>query len=145
MSGLSEQAVERFHEGYNCAQAVLSVFSEKYGMKKEDAYRIATGFGGGMRCGEACGAVTGGILVIGLKYGNSTLEEGNTKMLCYEKTTEFTNVFRERKGSVVCRDLLGCDIRKPDERKYATENGLFKSICPDLIKEAVEILEELEY
>lgn len=145
MSDLSEQAVKRFNEGYNCAQAVLGAFSEKYGMKQEDAYKIATGFGGGIRNGEACGAVTGGVLAISLKYGNSTLEEGNTKMLCYQKTLEFTGAFRERKGSIVCRDLLGCDIGQPDGAKYATEAGLFKCVCPDAVKEAVEILEELGY
>ena len=145
MSKLSEQAVEIFFEGFNCAQAVLGSFSERYGMKKEDAYRIATGFGGGIRCGEVCGAVAGAVLVIGLKYGNDTQEEGNTKSLCYQKTVEFNNLFRERKGSIVCRELLHCNIAVPEEYKAATEAGLFKTVCPEMIKEAVEILEELGY
>lgn len=145
MSILSEQAAEKFGQGYNCAQAVLSSFSEKYGMKQEDAYRIATGFGGGIRCGEVCGAVAGGVLVVGLKYGNDTQEEGNTKWLCYEKTVEFTNIFQKRKGSIVCRELLDCNIGEPEKMKFANETGLFKRVCPGMIKEAVEILEELGY
>lgn len=145
MSVLSEQAVGKFNEGYNCAQAVLSSFSEKYGMKQDDAYKISTGFGGGIRCGEACGAVTGGVLVIGLKYGNSTQEEGNTKMLCYQKTTEFTGIFTKRNGSIVCRELLDCNIGDPEKMKLAADLGLFKKVCPKMIKDAVEILEELGY
>ena len=145
MSKLSDQAAEEFLKGYNCAQAVLGSFAEKYGMRKEQAYEVATGFGGGIRCGEVCGAVTGGVLVIGLKYGNSTQAEGNTKMLCYRKTTEFINLFRERKGSIVCRELLCCDIGLPGKMEYAAEAGLFQKICPEMIREAVEILEELGY
>lgn len=145
MSIRSEQAVEKFFEGYNCAQVVLGAFSEQYGMKREDAYRMATGFGGGIRSGDTCGAVIGAVLVIGLKYGNYTQEEGNTKSLCYQKTAEFTSLFRQRKGSIVCRELLNCNIADPEKMKFAAETGLFKEICPKMIKEAVEILEELGY
>lgn len=145
MSKLSEQSVKKFYEGYNCAQIVLSSFCEKYGMSQADAYKIATGFGGGARCGELCGAVAGGILVIGLKYGNCTQDDGNTKMLCYQKTSEFTELFKQRKGSIVCRDLLHCDIGNPDGMKYATEKGIFKQVCPEMIEEAIVLLEELGY
>lgn len=145
MSKLSEQEVKKFNEGYNCAQIVLGSFSQKYGMKQEDAYRIATGFGGGLRCGETCGAVVGAVLVIGLKYGNENQEEGNTKTLCYQKTVEFTEAFRKKQGSIVCKELLNCDISNPDNMKFAAETGLFKEICPLMIKEAIEILEDLGY
>lgn len=145
MSVLSETEVKKFEEGFNCAQIVLGSFSEKYGMKQEDAYRIATGFGGGIRCGETCGAVAGAVLVIGLKYGNNTQEVGNTKSLCYQKTVEFTELFRQRKGSIVCRELLDCNIAEPEKMKFANESGLFKRVCPNMIKEAIEILEELGY
>lgn len=145
MSKRSEQAAEKFFEGFNCAQIVLGSFSEKYGMKQEEAYRIATGFGGGIRCGEVCGAVAGAVLVIGLKYGSDTQKEGNTKPLCYQKTVEFTDLFRQRKGSIICKELLDCNIAEPEKMKFANESGLFKRICPEMIKEAVEILEELGY
>ncbi len=145
MSKLSESEVKKFDEGYNCAQIVLGAFSEKYGMKQEDAYRVGTGLGGGIRCGEACGAVVGAVLVIGLKYGNKNMEAGNTKLLCHQKTVEFTEQFRKKKGSIVCRELLDCDIADPNKMKLAAETGLFKKVCPVMIKEAIEILEELGY
>lgn len=145
MSKLSNRAEELFYEGFNCSQAVLGSFCEKYGMKQEDAFAIATGLGGGIRCGEVCGAVSGAVLVIGLKYGNKNQNEGNSKALCYAKTTEFINRFKERKGSIVCRELLGYDLSKEGEMKEAAEKEVFKEVCPKMIKEAVEVLEELNY
>lgn len=145
MSELSKTATGKFSNGFNCAQAVLSSFCKKYGISKEDAYRISTGLGGGLRCGEVCGAVTGAILVIGLKYGNTDLKDGNTKELCYQKTVEFTQLYKERKNTIVCRDLLGIDISTPENRQHAKQTGLFSTICPELIKLAVELLEELGY
>ena len=64
-----ENAKEMFAEGYNCSQSVLSAFSKKYGMSKDQSLSIACGLGGGMRIGEICGAVSGAVLVIGLRYG----------------------------------------------------------------------------
>ena len=138
MSKLSDNAVEHFSKGYNCSQIVLGSFYEKYGMKQEQAFAMATGLGGGARFGEICGAVSGGILVVGLKYGKD-------KPLCYQRTTEFINEFRSRRGNIVCRELLGCDIGKPEVMKRAAESGLFKKMCPIMIREAVEILEEMGY
>ena len=64
-----EQAVSKFAEGYNCAQSVLFSFCDDLGMDKDKALKIACGFGAGMgRKEEVCGAVTGGIMVIGAKY-----------------------------------------------------------------------------
>lgn len=145
MSKLSDRAIELFYEGFNCSQAVLGSFCEKYGMKQEDAFAIATGLGGGIRCGEVCGAVSGAVLVIGLKYGNKNQDKGNSKALCYEKTKEFINMYKERKGSIVCRQLLGYDLNQEEEMKEAAEKGIFKEICPKMIKEAIEILEKLNY
>ncbi len=143
MSKKSEQAVEKFKNGMNCSQAVLSCCSESLGLDSETASRVATGFGGGMRMAETCGAVTGAFMVLGLKHGNSTLEDKESKAKTYEKIVEFTSRFKARNGSVKCRELLGCDISTADGEKKARENGLFVSICPNLVRDAAEILEEM--
>ena len=54
-----EMAVGYFKNGYNCAQSTFSAFSEEFGLDKTTALRIANGLGGGVRCGEVCGAVSG--------------------------------------------------------------------------------------
>ena len=75
MSVKSEEAVEQFKKGFNCSQAVLGSFSEQFGLDCDKACKAATGFGGGMRMGGTCGAVTGTFMVLGLKYGISTAKD----------------------------------------------------------------------
>jgi len=143
MSSKIEQAVERFNKGFNCSQAVLGSYSEQFGLDCDKAFKVATGFGGGMRMGETCGAVTGAFMVIGLKYGNTTAEDRQAKAKTYEMIIEFTNRFNARNGSVMCRELLGCDISTHEGRKKAEDKDLFSSVCPRMVQDAAEILEEM--
>jgi C_GCAxxG_C_C family probable redox protein len=138
-----EQAVERFKNGFNCSQAVLGSYCEQFGLDCQQAFKVATGFGGGMRMAETCGAVTGAFMVLGLKYGNTTAEDKAAKAKTYEKVVEYTSRFKARNGSVVCKELLGCDISTPEGMKKAQEDALFDSICPKMVQEASEILEEM--
>ena len=100
MSKKSEQAVKNFKKGLNCSQAVLSSYCEEFGLGCEQASKIATGFGGGMRMAETCGAVTGAFMVLGLKFGNNTAEDKESKAKTYEKIVEYTRRFKARNGSV---------------------------------------------
>jgi C_GCAxxG_C_C family probable redox protein len=143
MSTKVEQAVERFKSGFNCSQAVLSSYSEQYGLDCEKAFKVATGFGGGMRMSDVCGAVTGAFMVLGLKYGNTTAEDKEAKEKTYERVIEFTNRFKARNGSVMCRDLLDCDINTPEGNKKALDKGLFANVCPKLVQDSADILEEI--
>ena len=138
-----EQAVESFRAGFNCSQAVVGSYSEKFGLDCETAFKVATGFGGGMRMSETCGAVTGAFMVLGLEYGNTTAQDKAAKAKTYEKVVEYTNRFKARNGSVICKELLGCDISTPDGMQKAQENGLFDSVCPKMVNDAAEILEEM--
>jgi C_GCAxxG_C_C family probable redox protein len=117
MSIQVETAVEKFNMGLNCSQAVLSSYCEQLGLDCQTGIKIATGFGGGMRMGETCGAVTGAFMVLSLKYGNTAIEDTQAKEKTYEKIIEFTKRFRSRVGSATCRELLGCDISTPEGRK----------------------------
>lgn len=81
-----------------------------------------------MRGGEVCGAVSGAILVIGLKYGQADIENKAAKATCYAKTIEFTKLFKERNGSIICKDLLGCDLGKEGEWERAAKEGIFKKV-----------------
>jgi C_GCAxxG_C_C family probable redox protein len=138
-----EQSVESFRNGFNCSQAVVGSYCEQLGLDRQRAFKVATAFGGGMRMGETCGAVTGAFMVLGLKYGNTTAEDKTAKAKTYEMVVEYTNKFKARNGSVVCKELLGCDISSPDGMKKAPENGLFVSVCPKMVQQAAEILEEM--
>ena len=145
MRSNAKEALSDFNKGLNCAQTVLSAFCEGYGLSRETAYRIAGGLGGGMRSGEICGAVSGAVLVIGLKHGQETKDGGEAKKNCNEKTEEFLKKYREANGSIICRDLLGCDVSTDEGRKTAVAKDLYNTVCVEKIKSAITLLEELGY
>jgi len=140
-----EKAVELFGNGYNCAQAVLGAFCEEEGLDSKTAFKIANGFGGGVRCGEVCGAVTGALMAIGLKCGFYVLHDMEQKGYCNKKSFEFMEKFKEANGSVLCRDLLGVDIRCPDDFSIPAAQEAHKALCPKLVASAVRVLEGMEF
>jgi len=136
-----ELAKKIFQDGFNCTQAVLSVFCDELKLEKDLALRIGTGFGGGARNGELCGAVSGALMMIGLKNGHSVQGDNETKQKAYNQSKLFTDEFKRCNGDIVCKNLLGYDLSIPEEYKYLDEKGLFKTECPIYICSAVEILE----
>jgi C_GCAxxG_C_C family probable redox protein len=139
-----EAAVASFQSGFSCSQAVLAAYADLFGMDRETAVRIAAGFGGGMgRMANTCGAVTGALMVLGLKYGATDATDRQAKEAVYERVREFSRRFAARHGSTVCRDLLGCDISTPAGVERARQGSLFTSACPKFVQSAAEILEEL--
>lgn len=131
-----DEAVLLFGKGHLCSQAVFEVFSEEFGLSKENAFKIGACFGSGMRQGEVCGACTGALMAIGLKYGEN-------KKDCDELSDKFFDEFSAENGSYICNDLLGCDIRTPEGVHYAVENNLFKEFCPKMVASAVKITEKI--
>ena len=114
------------------------------GLDRELALKVAGTFGGGMaRMGETCGAVTGAFMTIGLKYGKATAKDDAARDKTYDLVKEFVTKFQSRQGSIVCRELLGYDLSNPEGRKAAYEKGIFDTLCPQLVRDAAEILEEI--
>lgn len=138
-----DEAVMRFRTGCNCSQAILSTYGKAFGLDEALAYRVACGFGGGMRRADACGAVTGALMVLGLRHGPTSCPGQPQKNETYAQVQAFQARFAERQGTVICRDLLGCDISTPDGQQKAQTEQLFKTICPDVVKVAAEVLEEM--
>lgn len=138
-----ENALLLFNQGFNCSQAVFSVFCEELGLEPRVALRIACGFGGGICQGETCGAVTGAVMVLGLKYGQSKVVDKESKEKTYEIIKEFSEKFKDVNQSISCKELLNFDLSKENGRALAREKGLFTSVCPKMIRDAVIILEEI--
>lgn len=148
MIGMSDDIVDdaaaTFKAGYSCSQAVLSAFAEKYGLDKETALRVSGAFGGGVSGrGDACGAVTGALMVIGLKYGKVKADDEATKQKTYALANEFMAQFKARNGSIVCRDLLGYDMGTPEGKKLIAEKKLTSTLCPKYVRDAIEILQDI--
>ena len=140
----SEQAVSRFLDGLLCSQAVLATYGPAHGLNKDLALKLGAGFGGGMaRLGQTCGAVTGAVMVIGLNKGAISSEDKASKEETYACVKKFFARFSNQNGSTLCRELLNCDLGKPEEYQLAKEQKLFQTLCPKYVKSAVEILEEI--
>jgi C_GCAxxG_C_C family probable redox protein len=137
------RAVALFQQGFNCAQAILAVYAEQFGPEREIALKLACGFGGGMRMAQTCGAVTAAFMVIGLKYGHDKVQDKEAKARTYSLVEEFAEKFESRNRSVLCKELLGCDISTPDGIKTAQREDLFSTLCPKIVRDAAEILEEI--
>ncbi len=142
----SKQAVSKFLEGYNCAQAVFYSFCDELGFEKNSALKMACGFGAGMgRKQEVCGAVTGGIIVIGAKYGKVEKDDRQAKEMTYTKTRDLMDQFTGKHGTFICRKLLrGCDLSTEEGQKYFRENDLLNRICVPCIQTVVGILEDIK-
>lgn len=139
MTTPAETAVTIFGQSFNCSQSVFSAFAAQYGLDKKTALKLASPFGGGVaRRGEICGAVSGALLVLGLARG---ADEPAGKDEIYRLSQEFLRLFEEKHDSVICRDLLSCDIGTPDGWQMAKEAGKFTTICPVLVRDAAEIVQ----
>lgn len=90
-----------------------------------------------MRKAEVCGACTGALMVLGLKYGDNKTKSN-------EVCNKFLDEFKKENGSIICRDLLNCDISTEEGVNYAKENDLFGE-CPKMVESASRIVEKIIY
>lgn len=138
-----EEAVRVFNSGMNCSQAVFSALAEDSGLDRSQALRIASCFGGGMRCGEVCGAVTGALMALGLYGGYDSQEDPDAKAKSNALALEFERRFIGKNGSILCRELLGYNLSVPEEMEILKSMGLFSSVCPKMVADAVTLAETL--
>jgi C_GCAxxG_C_C family probable redox protein len=140
----AEEAKKQFEKGFLCAPAVLSTYSEQLGLEKTSALKIACGFGGGIgRMGRTCGAVTGAVMVIGLKYGQVNLADVESREKTYTLVKEFVDRFTALHGSIECRELIGYDLSKSSDLESARENGVFQNKCPGFVCDSARILDDI--
>ena len=139
----TEIASELFSKRYYCSQAVLAAFAEELGMTKEQALKVGACFGGGMCKAEVCGACTGALMALGLKYGMCEDGDLKSKERANSYAVRFLDEFAKQNGSYICRELLDCDISTDEGKAYARAKGLFATECPKMIESAVLIVEKL--
>jgi len=145
MNDRTETAVSKFSEGYNCAQSVFYAYCDVLHFDQNTALKMACGLGAGMgRKEEVCGAVTGGILVIGAEYGRGEGDDRSATELTYKKTRELMDRFEKKHGTFICRKLLhGCELTTEEGQKHFKESNLSNTICQPCIRSVMEILDSL--
>jgi C_GCAxxG_C_C family probable redox protein len=138
---VARRAAGLFNSGYNCAQATSLAVNEAFGLGIEDIPRILQPFGGGVaRADGMCGAVTGGVIAIGMLFGREGEGSEEARDRCYELTQRYIGEFLRRRGCVRCTDLLGYDLSDPEGRAAATEDGAPARVCPGLVEDSIGAL-----
>ncbi|MCI9167563.1 MAG: C_GCAxxG_C_C family protein [Dorea sp.] len=140
----TKQIAEEFIKGYDCSQVVLRHFANKLGITADEANRVAACFGGGMMLGSVCGAYTGALMAIGLKYGHSD-PDGllQQKDIMMAKTAQFKEKFVEKFGTVECKELIGYDVSTPEGLKDALDSGKLLEYCPGLVDQVIGMAQEV--
>ncbi|GAE02483.1 hypothetical protein CBO05C_2173 [Clostridium botulinum B str. Osaka05] len=135
-----QQVLKCFSEGFDCSQVVLNSVAGELGIDEITAKKVSACFGGGMFCGSTCGAVTGALMAIGLKYGHSMPDTPHIKEQNIAKLIEFREKFLKKYDSVICKDLLGYDLTNSEDMKKIQGRQLITTFCPKLVADVISIL-----
>lgn len=141
-----KEGLSKFCNGYNCAQSVLSVFAEDLGMSKDACLKLANPFGSGIAyLQETCGAVSGALMAIGLKYGRGTDGRIEDKERAYDMSRHFIEEFKKTTcGTICCRELMeGLDMGTPEGMSKIKELDLFRLRCSKHVQNSIEIVNKI--
>jgi len=140
----AEQAVKHFADGYLCSQSVFMAYAEQLDVDRQIAARVASPFGAGIAyMGTTCGAVTGALMVLGVRYGHDDPEDEEAKERVLEKAQAFLSEFESLHGSLRCRELLGRDVSTDEGLDMARQENLFETRCPRFVEDAARLLGEI--
>ena len=141
----ASEARRLFLEGYNCAQAVFCAFIDLTELDLETAARVSSSFGAGVgRLREVCGTVSGALLALGMIRGYSDPADPRAKAAHYRLVQEYAGHFRDKNGSIVCRDLLrDVPVTSGSVPEPRTPEFYARRPCLRLVGEAAAILDEM--
>ncbi len=138
----SDEAGKEFSAGFNCAQAVFIPFAREAGLAREDGARIASSFGAGMgRMQETCGAVTGGLMALGLGFGFARGDDQAQKDVALRRTKEFLAAFKKEFGTVACKELLKTDLNTEEGQKAHKDLNERELVCMRCVRHAASVVE----
>lgn len=143
MNPHSQKAKELFKKGYNCAQSVFCAFADDLGINFETALKLSSSFGGGMgRMREVCGAVSAMFMIAGLKYGYIEPNNKSVKTEHYKRLQKLAQNFRDKNGTIICRELLGIDANDDPIPSDRTQEYYENRPCERLVADAAELISE---
>ncbi|MBR6984419.1 MAG: C_GCAxxG_C_C family protein [Ruminococcus sp.] len=140
----AEKACDLFAEGRSCAQAVFAAFTDVTGLDEKTALLLSSSFGGGMgRMREVCGACSAIFMVAGLLYGYTSTDNIKEKSEHYARIQELAARFREKHGTIICRELLkGLNVDSSPMPEARTAKYYKVRPCIRFVNTAAEILDQ---
>jgi len=137
-------ALDAFYNGNNCAQAVVKAYVDELQFDEQLALDMALGFGGGMgKMQKACGAVTGGYMLIGIYNAKHVADKAQLKEVTPPMIQAFKKNFCQKHQTDQCVHLLGCDIRTEAGQKFFKSNNLKEKVCSKCIASSITILDDM--
>ncbi len=142
MNNAAKKTNDLFDQGFFCAESVVKAIALEFEIETSILPAIATGFCGGMsRNAQMCGAVTGGIMGIGLLLGRS--HENQTTDACYKAVNQFLAMFKEKHRSLNCKELIGFDLGIEKElEQFRTQHPDYE-ICKNFSIDAATMVYEV--
>jgi len=140
LSEREERTQQIYDSGYNCAESVLKSCQELYGLPGAEVVpKVATGLGGGIgRKGSVCGALSGGILALGLAMGRMDPKDTESRDRVYGQARQLFERFEREFGTVLCSNLTQCDLATPEGQQKFKELGLHKNLCSKFVQGMVK-------
>lgn len=131
-----QHAVELFDASYNCAEAVLMALAAAWDL--DIPFTAGTAFGGGVaRSGQTCGALSGALVALGVRYGRRPHDDRGRDRV-YQLAGELMQSFRETHGDTGCLQLTGCLLAVAEDRRRFNEQGIRQRVCRALVRYAAD-------
>lgn len=142
---VAETAKEYFMKEYNCAQSVLRAILENEGLMFDEATFLAAGFGAGMgyQCSN-CGALSGGVMALGILCKKKDLSIREHAKLTYKLASKLIEKFEAEFDTRICDELIEVDMKNPEELQRARDENIFYTKCVDFIEKVVESVLEIK-
>ncbi|MCW4050009.1 MAG: C-GCAxxG-C-C family protein [Candidatus Bathyarchaeota archaeon] len=138
-----KKAADYAESGFLCSEAVLLALSEAQGVDSEHIPKMASGFAAGVgRSGQLCGAFSGAVMALGLKFGRSS-PEGGPGPKVYRYSRRLVDAFREEFGELTCPGVLGLDIDDPDDYAEYSVKKMWATTCRDIIRKTTALAYDL--
>lgn len=141
----SDIAEQYFLSGCSCAQSILCAFSDCTGLDHDTSMKLGSSLGGGFgRLREVCGAFSGACIVAGLLWGYTDETDKDAKAVHYALVQDIARRFREKTGSLICRELLeGIESGTSPTPSERTSEYYGKRPCQRFVVDAASVLDEI--
>jgi len=138
-------ALMRFKGGYHCSQSVLAAYADEFELDTDLALKLAASLAGGSTVGGECETVSAGYLVLGLKHGRVVAAGGDVErdMALFGRIKQLVEAFRNKHGSINCRELLGIDVFTKEGHREGLRRDLYTTRCTNYIRDAITIIDSL--
>jgi C_GCAxxG_C_C family probable redox protein len=154
--GVAQKAIQYEREYHCCSQATLLALQEALGLEDELALKAASSLCGGVALsGNTCGALSAGVMVMGMKQGRGDLKEGLASVMkAMVPANKLVKWFEAEYGTTVCHEISGMEVNEemltllaeqPEAALKALDPAMVEKcskICGKTAEKVLSILEE---